>query len=233
MVDKYEAKKYVADIIGKEYIIPTYGIYNNFDDIDFNSLPNQFVIKCTHTSGDIIICYDKNCFDINIARQLVNKTLKRDYYNHSLEWPYKDVKPRIIIEKYMGGNEQKKLVNFKFFCFNGMPKFLYIGQYTDNKTKSSFNFMDLDYKEMSVSRMDFAKSDIIPDKPTNFEKMKELAQILSKNTTFIRVDFYEVNGKIYFSELTFFPHSGFIPFTPEKYDEIFGEMLELPKKKEK
>lgn len=126
MVDKYEAKKYVADIIGEEYIIPTIGIYDKFDDIDFNSLPNQFVMKCTHDSGGIIICKDKNTFDREQAKKKINKNLKRNFYKNFREWPYKNVKPRIIIEKYMADKQQDDLIDYKYFCFNGVPQFLYV-----------------------------------------------------------------------------------------------------------
>ena len=124
MVDKYEVKKYVSNIIGEEYIIPTIGIYNSFDEIDFKKLPNKFVIKCTHDSGGLVVCKDKNKLDKNNAKKKIEKSLKTNYYYCGREWPYKNVKPRIIIEKYMCTKEQKELIDYKFFCFNGNPKII-------------------------------------------------------------------------------------------------------------
>lgn len=228
MVDKYEAKKYVSNIIGKEYIIPTLGIYDKFDDIDFEKLPNQFVIKCTHDSGGSIICKDKSKFNKEQAKNKINKCLKKNFYNNFREWPYKNVKPRIIIEKYMATEEQRELIDYKFFCFNGEPKFIYVSEGLSNHKTAKISFADMNYKKTDFYRKDYQQFEELPLKPINFEKMKELASKLSRNITFIRVDFYEIEGKIYFGELTFFPNAGFIPFCPERYDKILGDMLILP-----
>lgn len=231
MVDKYEVKKYVANIIGEEYIIPTIGIYNKFDDINFDILPNQFVIKCTHDSGGLVIVKDKSNLNIKSARKIIEKSLRRNYYYYGREWPYKNVKPRIIIEKYMANEKQKELIDYKFFCFNGEPKFLYVSEGLSNHKTARISFVDMDYKKTEFYRKDYKPFDELPKKPINFEKMKELAAILAKDIPFLRVDFYEIEGKIYFGELTFYPCSGFIPFEPEEWDRKLGDMLELPKQK--
>ena len=231
MVDKYEAKKYVSDLIGEEHIIPTLGIYNNFEEINFDKLPNQFVIKPTHTSGNIFICKNKNKINYKELNKSINKWLKIKYYYLHREWPYKNIKPRIIIEKYMATEKQPELIDYKFFCFNGKPKFIYVSEGLSNHKTAKISFADMNYQKTEFYRKDYIPFQELPPKPRNFEKMKEIAKTLSKNICFVRVDFYEINDKIYFSELTFFPCSGFIPFEPEKYDKILGDMLELPKEK--
>ena len=226
MVDKYEAKKYVGDIIGEEYIIPTYGVYDNFDEINFDSLPNSFVIKCTHDSGGVAICKDKKTFDKKSAREKIEKSLKRNYFNEGREPVYKYVKPRIIVEKYMEDKKQKEIVDYKFFCFNGEPKIMYIsdGSHTENQ---SIAFFDMDYNLLDIEREDYKKMVDIPLKPKNFEKMKEFSRILSKNMYHLRVDFFEINGHLYFGELTFITCSGLIPFKKQEYDELLGSYLDI------
>lgn len=229
MVDKYEAKKYVADLIGEEYIIPTIGKWNHFDEIDFDKLPEQFVLKCTHDSGGLSICKSKGSFNKEEAKNKINKSLKKNYYYASREWPYKNVKPRIIAEPYLENQKGKGLIDYKFFCFNGTPKFLYISEGLENHETASISFLDMEFKKARFKRKDYKEYEEIPKEPVNFEKMKELSKILSKGIAFLRVDFYEIEGRIYFSELTFYPCSGFIPFEPEEYDKIIGDMLILPK----
>ena len=227
MVDKYEAKKYVSNIIGDEYIIPTLGIYNSFDEIDFNILPNQFVIKCTHDSGGLYICKDKNSFNKKDAKEYINSHFKKNYYNEHREWPYKNVKPRIIVEKYMEDDQSKNIVDYKFFCFDGSPNLLYVsdGSHTNNQRIA---FFDKNYNQLDIKRTDYNDYEKVPNKPKNFEKMKEFASILSKNIPHLRVDFYEINGKLYFGELTFFTGSGFVPFKDEKWNKKLGDMIKLP-----
>ena len=230
MVDKYEVKKYVAKTIGEEYIIPTLGIYNDFDEINFEKLPNQFVIKCTHDSGGNIICKDKTKLDFKNARKKIGKCLKRNYYNAGREWPYKNVKPRIIIEKYMQDGIQDELMDYKFMCFNGKVKCSFVCSERYEKDGLKVDFYDLNWNKMPFQRHYPNSNKDIP-KPKNYELMIQLAEKLSKEIPFVTVDFYEINGKVYFGELTFFPGSGFEEFTPEKYDKILGDMLELPKEK--
>jgi hypothetical protein len=230
MVDKYSAKKYVADRIGEEYIIPTLGAWDSFDEIDFNSLPEQFVLKCTHDSGGLVICKDKSTFDIQKAKEKIEKSLKRDYFYVHREWPYKNVKKQIIAEKYMEDTETAELRDYKFFTFDGKVKALFIATDRQNeKEETKFDFFDENYNHLDI-RNGHPNANEIPHKPLNFELMKELAEKLSKGIPHLRVDFYEVNGKVYFGELTFSHWSGLVPFEPDEWDRTFGSWIELPEK---
>ena len=228
MVDKYEVKKYVASIIGEEYIIPTLGIWDSFDEIDFDSLPNQFVLKCTHDSGGLVIVKDKSEFDKRKALKQIEKSLKTNYYYLGREWPYKNVKPRIIAEAYMEDRGTSELRDYKFFCFGGVAKCYKVD--FDRFIEHRANYFTLDGELMRLGEEicppDFEK--YIP-RLTILDKMKELAETLSKGHPFLRADFYDVDGKIYFGELTFFPASGFGKFIYEGNDELLGSWIELTK----
>lgn len=231
IADKIAAKEYVAERIGKEYIIPTLGVYDNFDDIDFSKLPNQFVIKCNHDSGGLSICLDKKNFNIEEAKKKIEKSLKTDYFYVSREWPYKQIKPRILVEKYLEDKVDGELRDYKFFCFDGKAKLMFVAADRQDKNKeTTFDFFDLDYNHIDV-RNGHPNAEKPPHKPKNFKKMIELAEKLAKGFTHVRVDFYEVNGKIYFGELTLYHWGGLTPFEPEEWDEKMGEMLKLPEKK--
>ena len=229
MVDKYEAKKYVASIIGEKYIIPTLGVYNKFEDIDFDTLPNQFVMKCTHDSGGVVIVKDKSKLDLNRVRQKIKKNLKQNFYYYGREWPYKNVKPRIIIEKYMEDNIYHELRDYKVYCFNGKCDYLMLC-FDRYKDKTKFIFFDRDWsikKEFTNDGIKYGdKLNIV--KPKTIDKMFEFASILSKGIPFVRVDFYEVNGKCYFGELTFYPSSGFDTNRRKETDEFFSNQLIIP-----
>ncbi len=228
MVDKYEAKKYVANIIGKEYIIPTLGIYDSFDDIDFNKLPNRFVIKCTHDSGGLVIVKDKSKLDIKKAKHKINKCLKKNYYYQCREWPYKNVKPRILIEEFKEDNKLKELIDYKLYCFNG--KAYYVMTCIDRmKGETKFIYYDKNWnliKEFSNDGMKYGDSIDIP-RPKNLEKMFKIAKILSKDIPFIRVDFYEANEELYFGELTFYPSGGFDNKRTEAVEKFLNENLDI------
>lgn len=226
MVDKYEAKKYVSEIIGEEYIIPTYGIYDSVSQIDFNALPDKFVIKCTHSSGFVIVCKDKNKLNVEKVKNQITQCLNRDYFKHKREWPYKNVKPRIIIEKFMKNKNEEDIKDYKFFCFNGIPKIMYLSE-GSHKEQQRIAFFDMDFKQLNIKRTDYEDFEIIPKKPKTFEKMKDICKKLSRDILQVRVDLYEIDGKIYFGELTFYTGSGYIPFTEIKYDNYLGEMLKL------
>lgn len=232
LVDKYVVRDYIADKIGEEYLIPLIGVYDKFDDIDFDKLPKQFVIKCNHDSGGVVICRDKSKFDINNARKKINRHLKINFYNLSREWPYKDIKPKIIIEKYMENENKNGLIDYKFFCFDGTPKFLYVSEGLEDHSTAKISFLSMDFQLESFRRKDFKPFNDISEvfKPINYDKMVELAKKLSANFPFVRVDIYEINGKLYFSEFTFFPCSGMLPFEPEEWDKIIGGWLKLPEK---
>lgn len=230
MVDKYEAKKYVAGIIGEQYIIPTLGVWDRFDDIDFDSLPDQFVLKCTHDSGGSVICRDKARFDIKSARRKISKCLKHNFFWGQREWPYKDIKPRIIAEKYMEDPSTKDLRDYKLFTFDGIVKALLVATDRQEQHKETkFDYYDAEFRHLPFTR-EHPNAAAPPSKPVCFEEMKRLAEKLSQNIPQLRVDFYEVTGKIYFGELTFMSGSGLTPFEPEEWDYTFGSWLKLPQK---
>ncbi|MGG0413132.1 ATP-grasp fold amidoligase family protein [Peribacillus simplex] len=228
LVDKYEVRKYISETIGKEYLIPLLGVYDNFDEIDFNSLPNEFVLKPNHTSGNVYICKDKTKIDYVSLKKEVNSWLKRRYYWVHREWPYKNIKPKIICEKYMVDESDKELKDYKFMCFNGKVKCSFVGLNRNASTGLQVDFYDLEWNLMPFERH-YPNSGNKIEKPKNYDKMVYLAEVLSKDITFLRVDFYEVNGQLYFGELTFYPGSGFEEFTPESYDELLGSWIKLSK----
>ena len=230
MVDKYEAKKYVADIIGDEYIIPTLAVYNNTSEIDLDALPDKFVLKCTHDSGSVAICKDKKIFKKDEAFAMLEKGLSKNYFWQNREWPYKNVKPRIIAETYLEDIETLELRDYKFFCFDGEVKALFIAEDRQEDEETKFDFFDADFRHLDI-RNGHPNADVPPAKPYSFDRMKEMAERLSQGIPHLRVDFYEANGKIYFGELTFSHWSGFTPFEPEEWDLRFGEWLKLPSKK--
>lgn len=226
LVDKFEVKEYVAPIIGQEHIIPTLGVWDCFDDIDFDKLPNQFVLKCTHDSEGLVIVKDKVTMDKIAAKEKIEAALKQNFFYIGREWPYKNVKPRIIAEKYMENPVDGELRDYKFFCFDGEPKAMYVAsERVSDHVK--FDYFDLDFNHLDIKQK-YPHADKPLRKPHTFDKMIELSKMLSKGFTHVRVDFYEVEGCLYFGELTFFHLSGFMPFEPDKWDYIFGEWLKLP-----
>lgn len=231
MVDKYAVKEYVASIIGDEYIIPTLGIWNTPEEIEWNKLPNQFVLKTTHGGGNcgVIICKDKENINIQLITKQINRSLKQNLYATSREWPYKNVQKRIIAEPYMEDFQTQELRDYKFFCFDGEVKALFIGSERQRQKEPYFDFFDSQFNLLPI-KQGHPNSINKPAKPKSFEGMKDIASKLSKDIPHVRVDLYEVNGKIYFGELTFFHFGGVVPFEPEEWDYTFGNWLTLPKK---
>lgn len=227
MTDKVLAKNIVAEKIGEEYIIPTLGVYDKFSDINFDALPEKFVIKCTHDSGSVIVVKDKNSMDKLAIKKRINKRLKLNYFNLLREWPYKNVKPKIIVEKYL--EHDGDLPDYKFFCFDGKVKALYVA--TGRPYDTRFDFFDENFNFLPFIN-GHPNADVKAERPANFEKMKILAEKLSAGLAHVRIDLYSVNGRIYFGEFTFFHMSGLTPFKPEEWDYKFGEWLTLPKMEE-
>ena len=227
MVDKYLVKEYVAKIIGKEYIIPTIGVWDSVDDIDWDSLPNQYILKWNHDSGSIVICKDKRNLDIEAAKNQLRPGAKRSGYWYGREWPYKNVKPCIITENYMVDESGTELKDYKFFCFEGRVKCMKVdfGRFREHHAN---------YYDAEMNLLNFGEANIPPvynhiiEKPKNFEIMVELAEKLSNGIPFIRVDFYNINGKIYFGELTLYPASGMGQFTSKEWDRTLGDWIKLP-----
>lgn len=226
MVDKYAVKKYVANVIGEEYIIPTLGVWNHFDEIDFDKLPNQFVLKCTHDSGGIVICTDKSNLDLKAAKKKIEKCLRRNYYWSSREWPYKNVKPRIIAEKYMSDEGKEELSDYKVLCFNGEPKIVEVhkGRFNGQHTQDCY---DEFWNKTDIEQYDLPKTDEIMPKPAFLEEMLHLSKLLSKDLIHVRVDWYFTNNRLYFGELTFFDGSGYNLFCGNA-DELLGSWIKLP-----
>lgn len=223
MVDKYAVKKYISEIIGEEYVIPVLDVWNSAQDIDFDKLPQQFVLKCTHDGGSTVICKNKAIFDTKRATEYLSKCLKRNYYKRSREWPYKNVRPRIICEPYIKGIVNQ---NYKFFCFNGVVKFLYVAPFRE----ATSDYFDADYNHIDGIHNVFHKSAPIPPaKPDTFEKMKALAEKISAGYPEMRVDFYDDHGRIYFGEITFFQEGGFAPWIPDKWNYKFGDYIDISK----
>ena len=230
MVDKYLVKKYVSDRIGAAYVIPTLGVWDSFDEIDFESLPNQFVLKCTHDSGGLVIVRDKAKFDRNVAKQKIERSLKKNYFFQGREWPYKNVVPRIIAEKFVQDGNSQNLNVYKIFTFNGKPKLIQMIQ-GDKTEDETIDYFDVEWNLLEL-RQNFPNSKNPIKKPLTLNEMLALSERLaeSENTQFLRTDFYEVNGKVLFSEFTFFSDSGFAKFSPDKWDYVLGSWIALPEK---
>lgn len=229
LVDKYEVRKYIAERIGEQYLIPLVGgPWNSPDEIDFDALPDQFVLKCTHDSGSVIVCRDKSGFDIENAKSSLRKHLQRNYSFLCREWPYKGVGPRIIAEKYMEDRSAENLNVYKIFCFNGKPEIFQTIQ-NDKTPQETIDYFDTEWRLLTL-RQNFPNSLIPLKKPAVLEKMLELAEKLSSGFAFIRTDMYEINGEVYFSEFTFCSDAGFAKFEPEDWDGKLGSWIELPGK---
>lgn len=222
MVDKYKAKEYVASIIGKEYIIPTLGVWNSFDEIDFDVLPNQFVLKCTHDSGGLVICKDKSVFDKDMARKKIEKSLKRQFFYVGREWAYKDVKPRIIAETYMEDVVSGEFRDYKLMCHNGKVKNVFVCSNRRSKEALTVTFHDTDLNILPFDRYYPRSNEKIP-KPATYDQIIKMIQDLSEKLNLVDVDFYEIKGKPYFGDLTLHPSNGIEGLNPDEFDYQLGE----------
>lgn len=240
MVDKYAVKKYVADIIGEKYIIPTLGVWDKPEDIDWDALPNEFVLKTTHGggSGGVVICKDKKTFDRNKAILTLRDSMNSDIYRSLREWPYKDVKKRVLAEKYMApkdmvNNPIYDLSDYKFFCFNGEPKYCQVIR--DRHSKESIDFYDMNWRHQEFVGLNPVTSsgknlvngvNPVP-RPLLLDDMICVCHKLSKNMKFVRIDMYVIDNRIYFGEITFYPASGIGLFNPDKWNEELGNLISL------
>lgn len=228
MVDKYLVREYIKKMIGEEYLIPLIGVWDDPEEIDFDSLPNKFVLKCNHNSGTgMCICKDKSKLDYEKVKSDLRKGLKENYDKYNREWPYRNVERKIICEKYME-DESGELKDYKFMAFNGEVKCSFVGSERFSKEGLHVTFYDNSWNVMPFERH-YPRSKNPISRPKCFEEMNKLAAKLSENIPFVRVDFYEIKGKVYFGELTFFPGSGFEEFTPESWDYEFGRWIDLAK----
>jgi hypothetical protein len=226
LVDKHAVKDYVSQKIGKQYVFPCYGVWNSFDEIDFSKLPNQFVLKCTHDSGGIVICKDKQSFDKDAARKVIEKALKLDFWEWSREWAYTDVPHRVLAEKYMVDESGEELKDYKFFCFNGEPRFIEVDfdRYVDHHR----NIYDLNWNLLDCEiRYKSDRNRVIPC-PQNLDEMLAIARTLSEGFPHVRIDLYNISGCAYFGEFTFYHGGGWEKFKPLKWDYVFGDCMKLP-----
>ena len=229
MVDKIAAKDYVAKIVGEKYIIPSIGVWDSVDDIDWQALPNQFVIKAAHDSGGVVVCIDKSKLDIELSKEILRGAGKKEYTRYNKEYPYYNVPHRFIAEQYMEDESGYELKDYKIFCFDGEPKFLFVAT-GRQQHDTRFDFYDLDFNHLPVLN-GHPNADVFPLKPDNFSEMLTVAKQLSKGIPHVRVDLYNIKGKIFFGELTFFHWSGMTPFEPREWDYEFGKYINLPIRK--
>lgn len=240
LVDKYEVKKIVGEKIGEQYIIPTLGVWNTVDEIDWGSLPQQFVLKTTHgsDSGGVVICKDKSTFDQKAAMKKLSKSMKGNVYRSLREWPYKNIKKRIIAETYLNDSgtfegqnatpKDEQLKDYKFYCFGGEPKFMLIA--SNRFTTHNFNYYDMEFNKLPLTSAVGSQAEMVFEKPEQFDEMKKIATILSQGFAHIRVDLYCSGGKVYFGELTFYDSSGYDNFSSEEWNKQCGDWIKLPEK---
>lgn len=234
LVDKYRVKEWVAEKIGAEYVIPTLAVWENAEDIVLSQLPDQFVLKCNHDSGSVIICKDKSTFDIQAAKEKLGKALKHNFYWDAREWPYKNVKPLVFAEQYLADsytpsstNEFAGLRDYKFFCFDGIPRIMYIAN--DKSENPTTDFYDMEFRHLPI-RMKDPNASVPPQKPNFFEDMKKICQVLSKNIPIVRLDFYETSKGLFFGEFTFYHNAGYSNASPHEWNIIMGDLVQLPTK---
>lgn len=229
LVDKLAVRNHIDKILGEGHVFPLLGYWESFDEIDFSKLPNQFVLKCNHDSGSTKVIKDKSTLteeDFKTLKKLYTKRLKKDYFYAGREYPYKGIKPYIIAEQLMTDEKDpgKSIEDYKFFCFNGVPKIMFVA--TDRSTDCRFDFYDMDFNHLDLYNI-HPNSDKVIEKPEMFEEMKEIAAKLSKGMKFVRIDLYELNGKIYFGEYTFFHGGGFQLCHPLEWEKKLGDWIEL------
>lgn len=227
MVDKYEAKKIAERILGKEYVIPTLGVWDRFEDIDFSTLPDRFMLKTTNGGGGggVVICRDKKNLDKASAASILNRSLHKSIYKNFREWPYKNIKPRIIAEKFMV-DESGELRDYKFYCFKGEPKVFLVASERFSGHSTYFDYFDMDGNHLPFTQGG-ENNPILPKLPSTFEEMRQVAQELSQGIPHVRIDLYSVDDKVYFGEFTFFDSSGYEKFSPNEWDEVFGKWINL------
>lgn len=233
MVDKVAAKQHVAAIIGEEYIIPTLGVWDRAEDIDFDSLPDKFVLKANHDSGRVILCHDKSKLDREWAIKEMRESLRRDFYSLTREWPYKNVKPRIIAEAMLENPREESIADFKVHNFNGVPRFILVCRDRFKESGLTEDFFDTDWNHLDVKRPGHPNAPVLEPRPKVLQKMLELSQQLSKGFPFMRTDFYTIGDKVYFGEITLYPASASVPFVPESFDYQWGAVLDIEGVKEK
>lgn len=229
MADKYEVRQYIADKIGEEYLIPILGVWNRAEDIDPGTLPEKFVLKCTHDSASVIICKDKSNFDWAAAREKLSKSLAINYFYPSREWPYKNIVPRVIAEQYMVDESGTELKDYKIYNFSGKPELIQVdfGRFVHHER----NLYDLNW-DFIDEQIEYPKNSAVSiPKPEQLELMLKLAEKLAQGIPSVRTDFYSINGRVYFGEITFYQEAGFAHFSSKDYEKHLGDLILLPIRK--
>lgn len=230
LVDKYAVRDIIKEKIGEEYLVPLLGVYDSFDDINFDSLPNQFVLKCSHDSGSVVICKDKSIFDFNYAKKTIVSHMKVNHFYRSREWPYKNVKPRILCEPYLKDDNAVDRPDYKFLCFNGEPKIMLVLTDRGSEDTQKMNYYNMNWELLPITEKIYPNNPLPDKKPECFDQMIEFSKILSNGIPFVRVDFTSVNGKLYFGELTFYHNGAQRKLFPSEWNRILGDWLTLPSK---
>lgn len=230
-VDKVAAKRYVEMRLGKHLLIPTIAIWNRPEEIDLKRLPDRFVLKTTHGGGStgVVVCRDKSVFDLDKAIRDLRRSMDSDIYINQREWPYKNVHRRIIVEEYMENEGDGELTDYKFYCFDGIPRYCQV--IANRHSGETIDFFDMDWNHQDFFGLNpkCANSSVGRQRPKRLEEMYRIASVLSEGLPFLRVDLYEINGKVYFGEMTFYPNSGFGAFSPDTWDFKLGDFITLPK----
>lgn len=230
LTDKYQVRQFIAEQGFSEILNEMYGIYESCDDIDFSRLPDRFVLKATHGSKMNVICKDKTTLDWQASYRLLKQWQETNYFYHGREWAYKNIKPRIICERYLENEEYRELVDYKFYCFNGRPELFFICTDRFGAEGVKYDAFDFDWNKIELFKGKSAGS-ISVSKPDNFLEMKRIVEKLCQGFPFVRVDLYSVENRTVFGELTFYPDCGMVPFSPEHYNRYFGDLLVLPEKR--
>ena len=231
MADKYEVRDYIKEKLGDEYLIPVLGVWDNVEEIDFSKLPQQFVLKCTHDSASVVICKDKHQFDKEAAIRKLKASMDTNYFYPSREWPYKEIKPRVIAEQYMVDESHTELKDYKIYNFGGKPELIQVdfGRFTHherNLYSTQWEYID--------EQIEYPKNPAVQiARPDNLEEMLEYAKKLSEGIPSVRTDFYSINGKTYFGEITFYQEAGFGKFEHERYERELGDLIQLPAKRQR
>ncbi|GEN51429.1 ATP-grasp fold amidoligase family protein [Alkalibacterium pelagium] len=226
LVDKVAVREVISDEIGQHYLIPSLGVYNSFEDINFEQLPNQFVLKANHTSGDVFVCKDKSSINYEKLKQEIEQWMKRNYYWDHREWPYKNIKPKILCEKYMVDESESELKDYKILCFNGEPKLI---QVMSNRRRGYYNInhYDINWQPVSIKRKKFDENPEGIPKPVKLHEMVDISRKLSKGMPFARIDLYNTGSQVFFGEITFYPVSGYMDFAHKETNLLLGSWIDL------
>lgn len=226
LADKELVKDFVRGRIGEEYVVPSYGVWKSFGDIDFDKLPGRFVLKATHDSSGAVVCKDRRELDFAALKEKYDRLMKRNWFLSSREWVYKDLEPKIIVDELLDDGSGRELRDYKFWCFNGVPAYMYITNKGDNIEE---NYYDMDFNPVTINH-GFPRTSPEYSRPGNFDTMRRLAAELSAGIPFVRVDFFDVGGQVYFGEFTFYDWAGFRPFSDYEWDKKLGDLIALPDK---